>query len=749
MKNNQPAILVFTPREEEKEYILQNTKNLPDSILGVQYYNSLFLPFSSFSESNEFLVICSLAFSIENLIHFAKQIKIFKKRKNFCAFLVGSFSEEEKAWQLCPQYYYQYFIYEAKEKRLLYCLTQWLRSRSCRLLAIYSPSMGGTLKKLSKKRLLQAAYDSFPSPLLILKAKNYKLVEYNSATLSFFGCTSKQEFEEYYFPQIRREVKKNKNRIIAGIKDVDKVRLVLSITLQKTNQEDLFIALSINHFYLKDERYLLVALLDNSRIKEAEDALAQSEARFRAMVQNSSDVIAILAADSTIIFVSSSSEFVLGFKAEELIGISFFSQVYSEDVYIVKSTFLSALQNAGQLFRAEFRFVQSNGNVNYLDCLFVNYLENTALRGIVLNIRDITQRKLTELALAESQERLDLAIWAANLALWDWHILSGKVYRNEKWQQLLEYSASEIAPTFDFWKEHIHPEDHSKVMNLLEKHFSGEISFFQVEYRLRKKSGEWIWVLDSGKVVDYTPTGKPKRATGTLLDISERKFFEEQKKKQQLAILNALIEGQDQERKRIAAELHDGLGQQLHAIKLHFYLLTQTVNQNNTNSVETTLVTEISQMINQAIQEVRDISHNLMPKTLQDFGLKVAIQNLCDYLQNSQAFNIVLDASHLPEHLPSSLEASIYRIIQEAFSNIIKHAQAKKVIIQLWVNGRILCLLIEDDGLGFSIAEIQERKGIGLMNLETRVKLLQGNLTLDSCPGGGTTILVEIPIIDS
>jgi signal transduction histidine kinase len=250
--------------------------------------------------------------------------------------------------------------------------------------------------------------------------------------------------------------------------------------------------------------------------------------------------------------------------------------------------------------------------------------------------------------------------------------------------------------------------------------------------------------LDSGKIVERGPTGKPQRVIGIVMNISERKLLEKEKKKRQAAILNALIEGQDQERKRIASELHDGLGQQLHAVKLHFNLLAASLREQNFQQIA--LVNEIADMINEAIQEIRSISHNLAPKSLQHFGLKVAIENLCERLKKIQPFHIFFDTINIPYRLPPRLETSIYRIVQEALSNIIKHAKAQNVTLQLWIHNDVLSLMIEDDGVGFKTWEAKKEKGIGLMNLETRVRLLNGILTLDSYPNNGTTILIEIPI---
>jgi PAS domain S-box-containing protein len=734
------TLLAFVKRPEEKEYLLFQT-SLLENKCNFQWLDNLdiVVNLGSFSQLP---IFCSLAFEKEELNLFAERFK--KGEESFCLLLVGSVAEEEKAWQLCAGAYQEYFFYENPDKRLFYYLKQWLATQNEINFSRFA-SFLPLLPEACSPNLPELAYINLPEPLIILKKQNFELRRFNPVTLEFFNCRGEDELKNWFLPQLQNQIKENEHLFLEKALPSPKKWFPFSVNLEKPNGEKFSVWANLNQFYAEAETYLLVAFSDASRVKkEAEDALAQSEARFKAMVQNSSDVLAILAADSAFIFLSSSAEYVLGFQPEELIGTSFFAQVYQEDMFIAKSTFLDCLQTPKKLFRSEFRFVHSKGRTTYLDCLFVNYLDDSGLPGIILNIRDITQRKLAEIALAESEERLDLALWAANLAMWDLNLLTGKVFRNPRWEQLLELSAHEIEPTLEFWKRLIHPDDYNNTIAAFEMHLAGRIPFFQAEYRMQKKNGNWVWVLDSGKIVARSVSGKPQRVTGTVMDISERKLFEEDKKKQQAAILNALIEGQDQERKRMASELHDGLGQQLHAIKLHFNLLSDSLREKNFE--ETELITEIIDMITEAIQEIRNISHNLMPKSLQHFGLKVAIENLCEHLKKSQPFHIVLDTINVPSHLPPPLEASMYRIVQEALSNIIKHAKAQNVTIQLWIHNDVLSLMIEDDGVGFIASEAQKEKGLGLMNLETRVRLLNGVLTLDSYPNNGTTILIEIPI---
>lgn len=140
---------------------------------------------------------------------------------------------------------------------------------------------------------------------------------------------------------------------------------------------------------------------------------------------------------------------------------------------------------------------------------------------------EIEQRKILEQELKENKERLDLAIHGSGLGLWDWNIESGEVVINDRWAEMLGYTAAEIEPNVDAWKKMIHPDDISMVMDVLDTHLADKTHFYEAEYRLRTKAGNWKWILDSGLVVERDQNGKAIRATGFHRDINEKKELED------------------------------------------------------------------------------------------------------------------------------------------------------------------------------------------------------------------------------
>lgn len=212
----------------------------------------------------------------------------------------------------------------------------------------------------------------------------------------------------------------------------------------------------------------------------------------------------------------------------------------------------------------------------------------------------------------------------------------------------------------------------------------------------------------------------------------------------ELKTYNAMIEGQEEERKRIATDLHDRLGSMLSTVKLLFSgLETKIDHAQQENSLQ---YEKAGRLLDDAVAEVRRISHNMSTGMVMTFGLETALQELCDSIHSSGLIECKLLTYGMDNRLPQVTEIEIYRIVQELFSNILKHAKAKHVTVQLTQVEHSLNLMVEDDGVGFDVSEKIKNSGMGLKNLEARAAKLNGSYHIDSAPGRGTISIVEIPI---
>lgn len=207
-------------------------------------------------------------------------------------------------------------------------------------------------------------------------------------------------------------------------------------------------------------------------------------------------------------------------------------------------------------------------------------------------------------------------------------------------------------------------------------------------------------------------------------------------------VKRAMILGEEQERKRIALELHDGLGSLLSTLKLN----AQTINLSPelSNEKESEAYKSVLLLIDVACEELRNISHNMMPVGLEQFGLVQQLVGVIRKINTTERLNISLHTNGFEERLDKDLELSLYRICLELLNNIIKHAGASKALLQLTKTDSQIILMLEDDGIGIEYQYKEE--GMGLVSIWSRVEAYNGTITIDSNKNGGTTTIIELPI---
>jgi len=218
-----------------------------------------------------------------------------------------------------------------------------------------------------------------------------------------------------------------------------------------------------------------------------------------------------------------------------------------------------------------------------------------------------------------------------------------------------------------------------------------------------------------------------------------------QELKEQKIHTSALLQGQEQERRRLSKELHDGVGQMLTGLKMMTESLANGVSW---SEADRTKVGNLGQLVGQTIQEVRNISNNLMPSVLNDFGVKAALKQLVDSTIRNTGAPLIFESNFKDKRFDERLEIGLYRIAQEAIHNAVKHAQATEIIVQLLEQDKSIVLRIKDNGKGFRANKKASASLVpshGLTNLQERTRLLDGKIKIQSSMGQGTEVIVTIP----
>ena len=215
-----------------------------------------------------------------------------------------------------------------------------------------------------------------------------------------------------------------------------------------------------------------------------------------------------------------------------------------------------------------------------------------------------------------------------------------------------------------------------------------------------------------------------------------------QLKNKQAAQINVMVAAQEGERKRISRDLHDDVGTKLSALKLFLSFLHEKASKINNEEIRT-LAENSEQFITEVMQDVRQLLMNLSPTVLEEFGYTVAVEGLVNKINETKQIHFNLVIFGMSQQLRKDYELALYRITQELINNVLKHAEAKNVALQIGQRDEKIIFMIEDDGKGFNINLYKE--GYGLDNLEARTKLMNGTMIIDSKVGKGTSVLIEIP----
>ncbi|MFM2360592.1 MAG: hypothetical protein RLY16_2585 [Bacteroidota bacterium] len=253
-----------------------------------------------------------------------------------------------------------------------------------------------------------------------------------------------------------------------------------------------------------------------------------------------------------------------------------------------------------------------------------------------------------------------------------------------------------------------------------ESKFKNQILQYQIQLEQQKKTRLYYLIGALVLLTGFIVLG--------LLHQNNKRIAKEKARQKQIAI-DAFIEGEEKEKARIGRELHDGIAQEIVGIKL-------AMQQQN---AEAPLVNELTRIC----LEIRNISHELMPLTLKEFGLKLAIEDSCQKILTPSGIQFEIHSNLPNERLSNKIEITLYRIFQELIHNIIKHSQATEVMVQLRKMNNHVLLVVEDNGKGINQ---QKKGGIGMSNLKSRVALLDGNLQYDSIENEGTTAIIRVPV---
>jgi PAS domain S-box-containing protein len=359
------------------------------------------------------------------------------------------------------------------------------------------------------------------------------------------------------------------------------------------------------------------------------------------------------------------------------------------------------------------------------------YNENKDRTGFLLIARDLTAIKMFEKSLVQSEERYRKIFEESSDAIFiidkDGYFLT----LNKAGLRLFGFSKSNLKKInyFSLFT------NNSEVLKFKKDINEGGI-LIDVNTKLNDCKKNILHCLVSANII-YGANHEVVGYQGIVKDIRRQKEIEG-------IVIRTIIDTQEKERERFAQDLHDSLGQQLSGIKFQMEILKKTIGRSKSKSE--IILAKSNEALNAAILELRNVCFNLMPRTLEDFGLSYSINDLCRKISSTHllTFDIFIDKN---ENIKDkTLKVAIFRIIQEFINNSIKHGKAKKVSIYLKANKGFLSINLKDDGIGFNTKHISEFQGMGLRNVVSRIESYNGDARIISARGKGTIYRIKFPL---
>jgi len=486
------------------------------------------------------------------------------------------------------------------------------------------------------------------------------------------------------------------------------------------------------------EPCLLTMVTDITERKRIQEQLQISEARLAGIVGSAMDAVIATDAERNIVLFNTTAEKVFGCPADEAIGTAIdrfvperFRLAHKEQMRLFG---MGEFANRGVDKRGILFGLRAGGEEFPMEAS-ISHLEANGQQLFTVVVRDVTERKKAEQLLRESEERFRLVANTAPVLIWMAGADKLCTYFNQPW---LEFTGRPLkADLGNGWTEVVHPDDRSTLLDTYIQVFDRR-GRFEMEYRLRRHDGEYRWVSDVG-VPRFNTDGSFAGYIGSCMDVTERKIAEE-------ALSNMagkLIEAHEEERRWIGRELHDDINQRIALLSIEL----DRWNQSAGSSADThDHIRRISQRLVEIGEDIQALSHRLHSSKLEYLGIVVAAQSFCRELSEQYKVQISFSHSEIPRNLPKEIALCLFRVLQESLQNAVKHSGAQEFTVEFRGRRGELQLSVIDAGRGFNLEDVANPTGLGLISMQQRLQLVNGELSIVSEVGRGTAIYARVPL---
>jgi PAS domain S-box-containing protein len=492
--------------------------------------------------------------------------------------------------------------------------------------------------------------------------------------------------------------------------------------------------------YSPRKLHVLAVWEDITLQKKLELANHEIEKNFSLIVNTSKEGIVVADKNYVIYYTNNRFPEMLEFQHEEIIN-----HTLEEFIdYSQMDDHNKRMENRknGIAEKYERRFMKKNGSILWTEVSSSPILDpRKGFQGTFAMLTDISERKNIEEVLKSSEHRLRNLLKSITDYTYSVLVENGNAittFISDGSKAVTGYSAEEFLNDKYLWISTVYQDDRQKVIDnfdFINKNLNSNLLPSPIEHRIIHKNGSIRWIKNIPARHFLNNKGLVEGYDGLITDITKEKLLESK-------ILSSVIETEERERLYFSQELHDSLGPLLSAAKIY----VQWLSMPNAHNPPGEILKDIERLINEASHTIREISYKLSPHILQNYGLVEALRAYIQRIEKTSRIHFELNAEN--EHRLSITEETVlYRVLCECLNNTIKHALATSVNILMRFSTD--CILIEysDDGKGFELNSVMSNhKGIGILNMQSRIKSIDGNIDINSNPGGGTIIKIQLQL---
>ena len=465
---------------------------------------------------------------------------------------------------------------------------------------------------------------------------------------------------------------------------------------------------------------------------------AQAKELFRYLFEQASLGIAVEDIEGTLLLANPALCSMLGYGENELCGMNCSQFTDPEDSQDDWALFQKLRAGAIDQYSLEKLYRRKDG-AQLWGHLNVSLLRNDDGGSplVFALVENVTERRRTEDALRASEQRFRLAAYAGKMISYEWDAATDVMVRSGEYAEMLCNDNGNPVTTGQQTLAKVHPDDRDQVL-AADSALSPEKPDLRVSHRMTRPDGREIWVERTGRA-HFNEQGQLLRIVGMVADITERKVTEAA-----LAdVSRRLIEAQEQERSRIARELHDDICQRIAMLAVELEQLHQ--DPSDFRGVRSRLG-ELQKQASNIASDVQALSHELHSTKLDYMGPVAAMSDLCREIGEQTKVKIDFKSEDFPSPFPPDISLCLFRVLQECLHNAVKHSGARHIEVALRGTPDEIHLVVSDRGVGFDSETKKKSRGLGLISMEERLKILKGTLAVESQPKRGTTIQARVPL---